>query len=75
MTAQELVNMIGKTTTFHHKVNKNADGTPQRWRLNGAIKTFKRDPYRIYIPLKHGLYAYGKIESVQEFMDLLKIPA
>lgn len=74
MTANELVKLIGKTQIFHHVSNKNADGTPQRWRLNGAIKTFKRDSYRIYIPLKYGLYDYGKIESVSEFFQYLTIP-
>jgi len=42
-----------------HKTLKNADGTPKRFRVNGAVKTWKRDPDRIRVPLKHGLYATG----------------
>ena len=47
----------------------NADGSPQRWRVNGQVKTWKRDLYRIQIPLKYGLYNYsylcnGKIANV-----------
>lgn len=39
---------------------KMADGkTPARWRVNGKVKTWKTDPYRIEIPLKHGLYNYA----------------
>ena len=72
--AQELIALIGNTQTFHHVTNKNADGTPQRWRRNGAIKTFKRDDQRIIIPLKYGLYGYGKIETVDEFYQYLTIP-
>jgi len=42
-----------------HKTLKNADGTPKRFRVNGAVKTWKRDPDRIRVPLKHGLYDTG----------------
>jgi hypothetical protein len=41
---------------LHHMVNKNADGTPQRWRVSGVAKTWKRDPNRVKVPVKHGLY-------------------
>jgi len=35
----------------------NADGnSPIRWRVSGQVKTWKRDPNRIQIPVKHGLY-------------------
>jgi hypothetical protein len=44
---------------LHHTVQRNADGTPQRWRVNGKVKRWKRSPDRIQVPLKHGLYAYG----------------
>lgn len=43
---------------LYHEINKNADGTKQRWRVNGKVKTWKRDVNRIKIPLKHGLYMY-----------------
>lgn len=37
-----------------------ADGkTPARWRVNGKVKTWKRDPYRLEIPLKYGLYNFS----------------
>lgn len=42
------------------------DSRGKRWRVNGAVKLWKRpDPTtgreRIRIPLKHGLYAYDYI--------------
>lgn len=38
----------------------NADNkTPARWRVNGQVKTWKRDPNRIQIPIKHGLYDHS----------------
>jgi hypothetical protein len=43
---------------LHHCKNKNADGTPQRWKVNGMVKTWKRSPERVRVPLKHGLYDY-----------------
>ena len=33
--------------------------TPARWRVNGQTKTWKTDPKRIEIPLKHGLYNHA----------------
>jgi len=41
------------------KYSRNADGSPERWRVNGKVKLWKRNPNRIQIPLKHGLYDYG----------------
>lgn len=31
---------------------------PVRWRVNGKPKVWKRDPERIQVPIKHGLYTY-----------------
>ena len=40
---------------LHHVSQRNADGSPQKWRVNGAVKTWKRDPTRVRVPLKYGL--------------------
>jgi len=45
-------------TVLYHRHNRNADGTPQRWKVNGKPKTWKRSPERVQVPIKHGLYAY-----------------
>lgn len=39
-------------------IYKNADGTPARWKVNGKVKEWKRDPSKISIPLKYGLWTY-----------------
>lgn len=44
---------------LHHTIDKNKDGTPERWRVNGRIKTWKTRPDDIRIPLKRGLFDYG----------------
>lgn len=37
------------------------DDNGKRWRVTGKVQTWKRDPNRIRVPLKHGLYAYGAL--------------
>lgn len=44
---------------LHHLFDRNSDGTSQRWRVNGKVKTWKRDIGRISVPVKHGLYDYS----------------
>ena len=45
-------------TILYHVSNRNADNTPQRWRVNGMVKTWKRDLTRVKVPLKYGMYGY-----------------
>ena len=56
---------------LHHEVNKNADGTPQRWRVNGMVKRWKRNRDRIQVPLKYGLYGYGYL--TEDDLDLVSM--
>lgn len=46
---------------LYHRVTRNADGTPQRWKVNGKVKTWKRTPGRVEVPIKHGLRSYDYI--------------
>lgn len=48
---------------FHDNKYHNADGTCQRWRRNGATKTWKRTPNRFRVPVKHGMYHYGYVTN------------
>jgi len=48
---------------IYYKHGRNADGSLERWRVNGAVKTWKRDPSRVRVPLKHGLYNYGYLDE------------
>ncbi len=47
--------------TIYQKGKKNSDGTPRRWRVSGKVKTWKRSPKRVEIPVKHGLYANDRV--------------
>jgi len=62
MTLQE-ARQLQHGQILHYRHARNADGTPQRWRVNGAVKTWKRSPERVEVPLKHGLYAYGYLRD------------
>lgn len=56
MLTYEDVKELEKGQTIYHALHKNVDETPQRWRVNGKVKTWKTDPYRIEVPIKRGLY-------------------
>jgi len=43
---------------LHHVCNLNADKTPQRWKVNGKPKTWKRNPGRVKVPIKQGIRNY-----------------
>lgn len=43
------------TRLFHMRA-KNVDGSPQNWRVSGQVQTWKKDPLRVSVPLKRGLY-------------------
>ena len=45
-------------TILYHTIKKNSDGSPQRWKVNGKVQTWKKDSNRVKIPLKYGLYRY-----------------
>jgi|TARA_R100000789_G_C2924934_1_gene127475 hypothetical protein len=72
MITIEQVKKLNYQDTIHHNDLKNADGTCQRWRINGQLKTWKRTPNRFKLPVKHGLYAYDYI--TQETADIVHLP-
>ena len=51
----------------------NADGSPVRWRRNGATKIWKTRPDEFRIPVKYGLYQYGYID--QDNADQFQVEA
>ena len=59
-------------TIVHHTINKNADGTPQRWKVTGKVKIWKKSPEKISIPIKFGLYGYAYI--TENDLELVSIP-
>jgi len=43
------------------------DNNGRRWKVNGKVQRWKKNPDRIRVPLKHGLYVY---DSISEHGDL-----
>lgn len=56
MITLEQAKQLRYRETIYSVMDKNADGTPQRWRVNGKVQLWKRDAGRIRIPIKRGLY-------------------
>lgn len=54
---------------FWHASEKNADGTPQRWRRNGKTQTWKKWPGLFRIPVKHGMKHHGYIQNFTDEHD------
>lgn len=40
---------------LYSSIYQNADGTPLRARVNGKLRTWKREPNYYELPMKHGL--------------------
>lgn len=57
ITLQEAKNLKHGDILYHTN-NKNADGSKQRWRVNGKVKIWKRNPEKVKVPLKYGMYRY-----------------
>lgn len=64
MVTLEQARNVSHHDIFYSTWDTNADGTPVRWRVNGKVKTWKRSPERVQIPVKHGLYNYGYITEL-----------
>ena len=67
----EQAKFLPKGTILHHNRNTNADGTPQRWKVQ-SVKTWKRSPWRVKIGLKYGLYGFGIL--TEDCLDLVSLP-
>lgn len=39
------------------------DGTARVVKINGAVKTWKKDPARVEVPVKYGMYEYATLHS------------
>ena len=66
----EKAKTLKRCDIIYHKINKNSNGTHQKWKVNGKIKLWLTDKNRFQIPVKHGLYSYGYIDqhNFKEFM-------
>jgi hypothetical protein len=68
MINKETAMALSIGTEIFHIFQCNADGTPQRWRVNGKCKTWKTAPKNFKVPVKRGLkeFAYLTQENNRE---------
>ena len=46
--------------TIYSMLNRNADGTPQRWKIT-SVKTWETRPMEVEVRLKYGIRTYDRI--------------
>lgn len=46
-----------------HKTRVNKSGNPLRVKVNGKPRTWKRQPEKIEVPVKYGLYEYATLNQ------------
>ena len=51
--------MVNHCNTNSHIWFRSTDGTARQAKVNGAVRTWKRDANRIEVPVKYGMYEYG----------------
>lgn len=49
---------------IYHLRWTNADGTPQRWMVNGKVKLWKTRPNDIEIPIKRGMWQFSYLSQM-----------
>jgi hypothetical protein len=62
--------MYNHCSTNSHIWVRTAQGTAKTVKVNGAVRTWKRDPNRIEVPCKYGLYEYFTLQA-QDISDVL----
>jgi hypothetical protein len=55
--------MVSHCSTNHHIWFRANDGSARQCKVNGAVRTWKRDSSRIEIPIKYGLYEYNTLTA------------
>ena len=50
-------------TTLYHVAFVNKDGSPQRWRVNGIPKIWKKNPSKVLVPIKNGLRNFSYLSE------------
>ena len=48
---------------LYHATHRDRDGFPVKWRVSGQPRTWKTDPGRVEVPIKHGLYDHDTITA------------
>ena len=58
------VERLGHGQVLYHIRDRNRDGSPARWRVNGRVKLWKTRPDEFQVPIKHGMYDFDYITQL-----------
>ena len=58
-TPNSVAEMISWCDSHSHITALAVNGVSRTVKVNGKVRTWKRDPNRIAVPYKYGLYEYG----------------
>lgn len=56
---RNIAEMIEHCSKHSHITFLSTDNTARNCKVNGAVKTWKRNPNRVEVPIKYGMYEYG----------------
>lgn len=72
-TPNSVAELIAHCSTHNHIWIHGNQGDARQVKVNGAVRTWKRDPSRVEIPVKYGLYEYHTMDA-REGMERVLIP-
>lgn len=57
----DLQEMIAHCSKHSHIFLRDLKGNARTVKVNGKVRTWKRDPNRVEVPFKYGMYEYGTL--------------
>lgn len=71
-TPTSIAEMIGWCSMHSHIWVRSLSGDARQVKVNGKVRTWKRDLNRIEVPIKYGLYEYATLDASD--LDRVLIP-
>lgn len=62
-TPKNIAEMISWCSMNSHIWVRSQNGDARTVKVNGAVRTWKRDPNRVEVPCKYGMYEYFTLEA------------
>ena len=59
ITLEQAKNLKWRQEIYHNHYRQNGGKTPETWRVNGQVKTWKTRPNEVKVPIKHSLYSFS----------------
>lgn len=61
MINKEIALSLALGTVLYRSNEQNLDNTPQRWKVNGRCRVWKREPMFFELPIKRGAYQFDYV--------------